>query len=385
MNQPIINLAAVTWDFPLVGRTRLLTEAWRRAGQSATFVEMPHSWRSLIKGALRRNRSPSFVIRPLPPRWPARLWPRMSDRHLRRMMRAAARPLRRSLDRSIDWNAAAALVVSPMWTPWLEELPFQTVLYDCIDDLAVHVPDARLRRHYTHWEGELIDRADGAITTAAVLADAIRARRPDLPIATIRNGVDWPRFNAVYKATEMRGDRGPRPRPIVGFVGALYEWIDWPLIRRAAAALPDFDFVLVGPHPADTPDRIKDRPHVRLTGPAPYAEVPEILRGFDVCWVPFRAGDIAAAANPVKIYEYLAMGKPVVTTEVADTDVFEGLVRVGRDADQIIAHLREAATAPLEDRAARRAFARNNAWDRRADQIISFLASLPAAGWHGQA
>ncbi len=369
----IVSLAAVTWRFRLVGRTRMLTEAWLRAGQSTVFVQAP-SLRTGLERVLAplRPQDEAPVVRPWPT-WPARTWPFLGRRRLEAIIRGRARALRRTLERQIDWHASAAIVVSPLWTPWLDELPFAQVVYDCIDELRVHVPRAELVPLYQDWENQLIARADAAVVTAATLGAGLRARRPDLPLTVIRNGVDVERFTRLAAETPRPADL-PAGRPIVGFVGALYDWIDWELIAATAARCPELEFVLVGPHDGrGDVQRVAALPNVRLLGPRPYAHVPAYIAAFDVCWVPFRQDDVGRAANPVKIYEYLALGKPVVTTPVADTDAFGDLVRVVRTADEAAGALRGYLAEPA-DPAAAIAFARENSWDRRAREYVEWLA-----------
>ena len=116
--QPV-TLSAVTWGFPLVGRSRMLTEAWVRAGVPTTFVQAPS-----YRGMLERLADPigddddAPVVRPWPVA-PARFWNVIGQRRLRRGIRRRANGLRRRLDRVLDWDRSAALVVSPLWTPWL--------------------------------------------------------------------------------------------------------------------------------------------------------------------------------------------------------------------------------------------------------------------------
>jgi glycosyltransferase involved in cell wall biosynthesis len=374
---PIISLAAVTWTFGLVGRTRMLTEAWVRGGHPTTFVQVP-SYRTALQRmtALFRTREGAPVIRPWPT-YPSRWWDPANERRLRRAARRRATGLRRQLERRVDLSAAAAVVVSPVWTPWLDELPFKHVVYDCIDDAAVHVPQRRLAPLYERWEDELVQRADGAVVTAETLAESLRRRRAGLPLATIRNGVDVERFGAAAGSGWRPTDVPARGRPIVGFVGALYEWVDWTLIAEVVRAVPDCDFVFVGPqHGRGSTGVLRGLDNAMLLGARPYDRVPGYLQAFDVCWVPFDQSRVSRAANPVKIYEYLALGKPVVSTPVADTDSFEGLVRVGHSADEIAGHLR-AALSEGDTRADQRvAFARANSWDARAADYVSFIASL---------
>jgi glycosyltransferase involved in cell wall biosynthesis len=185
------------------------------------------------------------------------------------------------------------------------------------------------------------------------------------------------RFQHLAAVTPRPGDVPMSGRPMVGFVGALYEWIDWELIRETARRLPDFDFVLVGPRDRRGPSmQLAGLPNVRLLGARPYALVPAYIDTFDVCWVPFKQDAVGLAANPVKIYEYLALGKPVVTTPVADTDSFGAMVQVARTPGEMAAGLRAAIGGAPAAREGRIAFARQNSWDARAREYVRFIASL---------
>jgi glycosyltransferase involved in cell wall biosynthesis len=355
----------------------MLTEAWLRQGQPTTFVQVP-SYRTALQRltAAFRPRAEAPVVRPWPIR-PARWWNPANEAQLCRAARRRAVGLRQQLGRLLDLSQATAIVVSPVWVPWLEELPFKRVVYDCIDDVAVHVPRSGLGALYEQWEQELVGRATGAVVTAEPLAEALRQRRTDLPIAMIRNGVDVERFERAARAFPRPEDLPATGRPIVGFVGALYEWVDWKLITAAVRAMPECDFVFVGPHDGrSSAAALADARNATFLGARPYERVPAYVQAFDVGWVPFDQSRVSRAANPVKIYEYLALGKPVVSTPVADTASFEGLVRVGCGTDEIVAHLR-AAVAEGDDQSARRVrFARANSWDVRASAYASFVAAL---------
>ena len=354
----------------------MLTEAWQRGGQPTVFVQVP-SLRTALERVLAPFHAPADVplVRPWPT-YPARWWSRIGRPRVEASIRRRAAALRRQLDRVIAWEHAVAVVVSPVWNPWLDELPFRHVVYDCIDDLAVHVPRPKLAALYHSWEDKLLARASGAVVTAERLGDGLRARRPELRVALIRNGVDAERF--------LRMAAGPRPadlpatgRPIVGFVGALYEWIDWNLIRATAERMPEAEFVLIGPEDGrGRPDLLSALPNVHLLGPRPYDRVPAYVQAFDVGWVPFVQSDVGRAANPVKIYEYLALGKPVVTTPVADTEAFGGLVGVACTPDEMVEHLRAALHTPGTQAEQRLAFARENTWDARARDYMRFLESI---------
>lgn len=219
--------------------------------------------------------------------------------------------------------------------------------------------------------------SNGAVVTAGVLADGLRSHRADLRIEMIRNGVDAQNFRSRGLAAARPTDLPSEGCHIVGFVGALYEWIDWDLIAQASRAIPEAQFVFVGPNNCPTAIKsLEESPNVRFLGPRAYESIPGYVAAFDTCWVPFKTGQITAAANPVKIYEYLALGKPVVSTSVADPESFESLVSVGNNQDEVIAHLRNNINSTVGDTNARVEFAYRNSWDSRASQFSEFIQKV---------
>ncbi|MFQ5805050.1 MAG: glycosyltransferase [Phycisphaerae bacterium] len=355
----------------------MLTEAWLRLRQPTTFVQVP-SYRTALQRLAARFRPADEVpvVRPWPT-YPCRWWSPANEARLRRAIRSRAVALRRELGRRIDFSEATAIVVSPVWTPWLEALPFKQVIYDCIDDVAVHVRRSNLAPLYQGWEDELVQRASGAVVTARPLRESLCARRSDLRVATIRNGVDVERFQRLARSTSRPADLPAAQRPIVGFVGALYKWIDWTLIGEVACALSDCDFVFVGPHDGRVPrGLLAGLKNVRFLGARPYELVPAYVNGFDVCWVPFDQSRVSRSANPVKIYEYLSLGKAVVSTPVADTESFEDCIRIGRNPNEVATLLRAALDEGAGKAAERIRFAQANSWEARAAEYVSFIASL---------
>jgi glycosyltransferase involved in cell wall biosynthesis len=351
----------------------MLTEQWLGMGQSVQFVEKP-SYRSLLERGTFHP-TPEHVIRP---------WPSLGAGRTPSEPRLAARLLRRELEQRAPLEESIALVVSPLWLPWLERLPFRHVVYDCIDDVRVMTPSPEFRLLYASWEKRLIERASAVVSANDTLAERILRQHPDLPITTIRNGCPADDF-------ARRADAAPRPadlpaeteRPLVGFVGALYEWIDWELIERVSEKRPEVEFVFIGPQREghSPPQSLRQRENVHFLGARPYHEVPAYLGHFDLCWLPFRRDGISEAANPVKIYEYLAAGKPVVSTPVADMESYERQVDFGRNAEEIAELIRLglvkvlASSEPGAQSATlgRRAFAQRQDWRTRAADYIDFI------------
>jgi len=157
-------------------------------------------------------------------------------------------------------------------------------------------------------------------------------------------------------------------------------WLDFDLLRSLALARPQWSFAFVGPvgRLADV-DKIR-LPNVHLLGRKPYEDVPAYVKGFDVCLNPYLMDETAANCSPLKLYEYLASGRPVVSTDMPEARKFQDVVGIGETHAEILARLEEAlgseATSPAAV-ARRLAAALPHSWDHRfanTEQVLEGLA-----------
>jgi glycosyltransferase involved in cell wall biosynthesis len=185
----------------------------------------------------------------------------------------------------------------------------------------------------------------------AQIADLIFAVSPHLQAQHQRQGrdaillpnaVDIRFFaQALNSPTEIPPDLSALPPPRIGFIGWLYpKWIDIELVLELAHRRPHWSFVMIGPkvdwHPRDLP------PNFHLLGQRPYHQLPAYLKGLDVCLVPFKDNAITLGASPLKLYEYLAAGRAVVSTPVPDLPNFAEVVWCARDVEGFIRCIEEA-------------------------------------------
>lgn len=365
--------ATVPWDFALLGRTRYLALGLRELGARVTFVEPPS-----LKKSLRRLRHPPDApadvrLVAMPPSVPKisdrlPLVPRVHDAAQRAWLKACA----------FGSRPPVAFVSTPRWTPVIEGLDFSAVVYDCLDDLKVHAEPARLRR-FEAWERRLIERADASFAVSPMLARDLEAKGARC-VEVLGNGVCFDEFVARSQPADPKG-----PRKRVGYLGALYEWVDIDLLAHAARTLPEHEFVLVGPVRRGVDVSALERlPNVRLPGYRPYPDVPKAMASFDVALIPFKEGDVARASDPIKIYEYFCFGTPIVTTPVSDVERLSELLYVARGpeafVDGIRAALAESARNDASLREKRIAYARANDWRERARVVGERLAALTGPG-----
>lgn len=364
--------ATVPYDFALLGRTRYLALGLRDLGARVTFVEPPS-----LKKSLNRLRRPhdaprDLAVVPMPPSIPKisdrlPVVPRIHDAAQRAWLKAAL----------FGRTPPVAIVSTPRWAPVLEGVGFGRVIYDCLDDLRVHSEPARLEK-FQRWEDQLLARADASLAVSPALAEGLIAKG-GRRVQVLGNGVcvDW-----FLERARPPDPKGRRRR--VGYLGAIYEWVDVELLADAARALPEHEFVLVGPvrRGVDVA-ALRRLANVSLPGYRAYPDVPKAMASFDVALIPFKEGAVARAADPIKIYEYFCFGTPVVTTPVSDVERIRDLLYVASGREAFVDGIRAALAEARPDLRERRlAYARANDWSARAKAIASLLHELlrpPAA------
>lgn len=244
-------------------------------------------------------------------------------------------------------------------------------IYDCMDDLtAIPTVDGSVGVA----EAELARSVDVVVAASDELRRAKAGLRAD--IAVVGQGVDAAHFQAPAGCPP---DLARLPRPRLLCVGGIDERIDFALLDDVARLRPEWSIVLVGPELyVRAAERIR-LPNVHLLGRRSYDELPGYVQNADVCLIPYRDTPWARACNPVKTLEYLAAGRPVVSTDLPAVRLYQPLVRIARGAPAFVMAIQAALE---EDSAAWRevrcAAAGGKSWPERADAIYR-LAVAPAA------
>jgi uncharacterized SAM-binding protein YcdF (DUF218 family) len=190
-------------------------------------------------------------------------------------------------------------------------------------------------------------------------------------------GVSFDKFERARLASDgIPADLAALPRPIAGYVGGIHQWIDFPLLASVARQLPEVSFALVGPVQCDV-SALK-LPNIHLLGKRPHDELPRYLKAFDAGLVPYRLTDYTANVYPTKLNEYLAMGMPVVATDLPEIRRFNRehgpTVAVVSDAAAFAAALRSAlASSTEQERSQRVAVARNISWAVRIERMSALV------------
>jgi glycosyltransferase involved in cell wall biosynthesis/polysaccharide pyruvyl transferase WcaK-like protein len=271
-------------------------------------------------------------------------------------------------------DRAVAVVEHAGWTPLATSARAAfdwPLVYDCMDDWQTF-PGFADTPAFLAAERDLVDRSDVMVVSSRTIQERWASRRPDLVLA--RNAVD---FDFYQRSTPQL----PRPadRPVAGFIGAIAEWFDRDLLLHVARARPDVRFVLVGGVHRVAVDELEALPNVTFVGQQAYDAMPEHLASFDVCLVPFEVTPVTDGMDVVKLYEYLSLGKPVVTTPIREILTYRDLVYVADGAEEFVVQLDRALAEDdpvVRDR--RTALARQNTWDDRIDEVDRLI--LPHLG-----
>jgi GT2 family glycosyltransferase/glycosyltransferase involved in cell wall biosynthesis len=286
-----------------------------------------------------------------------------------------------SLDRAVEAlsqardrfeiHEAAVLVQSPFWAPLARALSRRfgwKVVYDCLDEHSAF--PANRSNVLASAEAELVATADLVLATSEPLLERLRRVRPDARL--LGNAGDAGIFGAL-------DDPAADPARLrVGYAGAVDDWFDDELIAEAARLRPGWRFEIAGGLEGRSRDASRFPANVVFLGERPFREMPEVRSRFDVEVIPFRLTPLTHATDPVKLYEALAAGRGVVATRMLALEPLaeRGLVRFAGSAAELVAELEAAAGAGPEEVAARRAFAGENTWTARAEELSIRLSSL---------
>ena len=248
--------------------------------------------------------------------------------------------------------------------PLLDVIPARKTAYRMSDDWGEFrgVPHSLVRAEET-----VVDRVDAVFVTSRILQEKVRRRRDDvvyLPNAAAECFFD----DDAAEPALVAGLRRPR----VVFVGTLSYWVDVGVIRAIARAIPDADVLLVGP--VETP--LDDLPgNVHTLGAQPQGVLPGLLRHCDAAIIPFVPSELTQAVNPVKLFEYLATGVPVVASRLREMESVASPALLCDGTDDFVAAVSGVldSTIPWDADAARR-FARAHTWQKRFETVMQVLS-----------
>ncbi|MFQ5812674.1 MAG: glycosyltransferase [Anaerolineae bacterium] len=365
-----------------------LARYWVEQGNRLLYIEVPfhpfslasrpgevrHLWRRYVGGP--QQVEPRLWVQSYPVLYPYRAgWPLAGTRWMLRFNQVVVRPQLIALCRRLDFRQPLVLVGTATALPLIDALEPLLVVYHCSDDYTCQ---RTFPASFASLERDLISRCDLVICTAEALRQAKTHLHPHT--YTVTNGAQVEHFaRAQAPDTLVAQELRDLPHPIVGYIGTVFQWLDQEMIAHASRAHPNWSFVFVGPITTEV-NQLRTLPNVHLLGPRLYADLPSYLKGFDVATVPFIFHDVTLRASPIKFYEYLASGVPVVATRLPDFEPFAHLVSLVTSPVEFVTALEDTITCDTpQKRRARMAEARNHSWAARFAQIDRFIKERLAA------
>jgi len=272
-------------------------------------------------------------------------------------------------DHPIQW------FYSPMTAPaFLGHFGHRAVVYDCMDELAnfrFAPPDIAQREQF------LLERADIVFTGGYQLYEAKSRFHANTHFYGC--GVDAQHFGRAREpSTLVPLELAALPRPVFGYFGVIDERLDYPLLANLAAAYPSASIAMVGPLAKVERQTLPNAANIHWLGQRAYEDLPAIVKGFDVCLMPFALNDATRYINPTKTLEYLAAAKPVLSTAIPDVmHHFSDVVCIAGSHEDFIREARALASDPdptLIGRGVERA--RQASWSSIVARISDHLATI---------
>jgi glycosyltransferase involved in cell wall biosynthesis len=239
-------------------------------------------------------------------------------------------------------------------------------VYYCVDEYSSFAGFDRTS--IVRAEAELLDKADVVITTSQALWESKRRRRADA--ALVRHGVAFDQFATAWRHNASLPEAVRSiPNPMFGFFGLIHHWIDIDLIATVARSRPHYQFVLIGEAKVDVRS-LEALPNVHLLGRRDHHELPAYCRAFSAGLLPFTRTEMTKNVNPIKMWEYLAAGLPIVSTDLPEVRRHGWPVRIAQSAEVFAAACDEIVAE--KDTLDRRAIAETVAdldWERKVEAL----------------
>ena len=398
----VILISSIEWDFNWQGHQEIATRL-ARAGNRVLYVEnmgvrspglhdlgrvarrFSHWVGSVFDGGVRQVSPDLYVCSPLilPP-FGSSIRHQLNRRLLLPLVLRAVRSLR--FDPDIIWTFLPTDTVAALVR--MLSKPRGVVVYYCIADFAELSPH---RDEMLKSERSIIEMSDVIFAQGPQLAE--RCSRGGKRAEIFPFGVNLNRFtkensqpngSSVQKPTTAgKADTAfafmsALPRPVIGYVGGIHRFFDVEMLAAMARAKPSWSWVLVGPLQT-SPRELKQIPNIYLVGPKAHEDLPDYIRGFDVGIVPYLSNGYTATVIPTKINEYLAMGKPVVSSDLAEISIIDGedgiIITSPNRPAEFVTSIERALLSSGEDAviSRRRMVAALNDWEVRFQRMSHFI------------
>ncbi|MEG4458575.1 glycosyltransferase family 1 protein [Microcoleus sp. N9_A1] len=279
--------------------------------------------------------------------------------------------------RAADISQYILWYYTPMAVSFTNHLKPLAVVYDCMDELSAFQgahPDLKAN------ENQLLKRASVVFTGGHNLYEAKQHQHPN--IHPFPSSIEKEHFAKARNLSEEPADQKNIPHPRLGFYGVIDERMDIELLAGLAEAKPDWHLVIIGPVVKIDPATLPTHPNIHYLGGKSYQELPAYLGGWDIATLPFAINESTKFISPTKTPEYLAAGKPVISTPIRDVVRpygENGLVRIASNSEEFVACgeeiLSESSDVRTKWLSEVDAFLADNSWDNTWGEMLGLIES----------
>lgn len=256
-------------------------------------------------------------------------------------------------------------VLHPVWKDVAFRIDGVRRVYDMMD---LYAGFSEAKKEIVVGEESLIKHSDVVITTAQNLFD--HAKKLNKKSYLVRNGCDYDMFSKLKKNGELDCLKN---KPIIGYYGALNDWLDVKTLEEVVKGNRDKYFVFIGAINTDILKPLYRYHNVYFLGEVAHKELPGYLAYFDVCTIPFVLNDLILNTNPVKFYEYICSGRPVIAPQLPELKQYSDICYLYNNVEKFNGYINEALKEKKELKEKRRKIGMENSWNSRVDEIVKII------------
>ena len=273
--------------------------------------------------------------------------------------------------RDFSIKESIAFVEFPTWysaVKYLKESYNSKVVFDVLDEFSGF---SNIHKDINCYQDMLISISDLCIATSRKIFNDLKTKTEC--IKTIPNATEFEYFSILPENNILSNIK----KPVIGYYGAIAEWFDIDLIEYTALKHPEWSLVLIGSTWGSDAEKLKPYENIYLPGEMPYKELTKYLYWFDVCLIPFKICALILSTNPVKFYEYISSGKPVVSTNLPELEPYKELLYISHTKEEFVENI-ELALKESDEKIKKRRIetARNNDWKHRVEELENSIINI---------
>lgn len=281
-----------------------------------------------------------------------------------------------SLLDNLDLDGSKEKILSLSWTPnkfYCDKIKPEKLIYEYIDELEIfHMYGPEMEKDHQ----ELLQKADTTVCTATKLFEQVKGKAKNPIISTNAGDYDFFANTKQFEVNDLIKEKIKNYDCILGYYGAVAKWYDYELIKKVSSMKKNWLWVIVGINYDGTLDKsgILDIENVLYIPPQPYKSLPSFLKAFDIATIPFVINEITLSTSPVKLFEYMASGKPIIASKMPECLKYES-VKTYSDANEFVMHAEELLELKEDDEYWKilDQEARDNTWDAKTDEILESI------------